>query len=111
MAVPPLAWKNNEGAAGIYSSVRDMAKWAEVQLASGRLPDEANGAARRLFSAENQQRMWTLITPIDIDATPVPQLEAAQPHFLGYGEGWYLSDYRGQRLVWHTGGFPGTVSQ
>jgi CubicO group peptidase (beta-lactamase class C family) len=111
MAVPPLAWKNNEGAAGMYSSVRDMAKWAEVQLASGRLPDEASGAARRLFSAENQQRMWTLITPMDIDATPVPQLEAAQPHFLGYGEGWYLSDYRGQRLVWHTGGFPGTVSQ
>ena len=57
-----------------------------------------------------QQRMWSMITPIDIDPAPVPQLQAAQPNFLGYAEGWYLSDYRGQRLVWHDGGFPGTVS-
>jgi hypothetical protein len=52
-----------------------------------------------------------MITPIDIDVTTVPSLQVAQPHFFGYGEGWFLSDYRGQRMVWHTGGFPGTVSR
>ncbi len=33
------------------------------------------------------------------------------PNFLGYGEGWNLSDYRGKKLVWHTGGWPGQVSR
>jgi hypothetical protein len=111
MAIPPLAWKNNSGAAGIYASVNDMAKWVEVQLAGGKLPENGDGSARRLISETSQQRMWSMITPIDIDAATVPPLQAAQPHFFGYGEGWFLSDYRGQRMVWHTGGFPGTVSR
>lgn len=50
--------------------------------------------------------MWSVITPIDIEPASVPQLQAAQPNFLGYAEGWYLSDYRGQRIAWHGGGFP-----
>jgi CubicO group peptidase (beta-lactamase class C family) len=110
MPIPALAWPNNRGAAGIYSSVHDMAKWVQVQLANGALPAGANGGNQRLISPQGQQRMWSMITPIDIDAPPVPQLSAAQPSFFGYAEGWYLSDYRGRRMVWHTGGFPGTVS-
>jgi CubicO group peptidase (beta-lactamase class C family) len=109
-ATPALAWKNSPGAAGIYASVHDMAKWVQVQLAGGKLPDNRNTSAGLLISETAQQRMWSMITPIDIDPAPVPQLQAAQPNFLGYAEGWYLSDYRGQRLVWHDGGFPGTVS-
>jgi len=104
-AVAPIAWKNAAGAAGIYSTAHDMAKWVQVQLASGQLPQGG-----RLFSAQAQQRMWSMVTPIDIDAPAVPQLAAAAPNFFGYAEGWFLSDYRGQRTVWHPGGFPGTVS-
>jgi CubicO group peptidase (beta-lactamase class C family) len=110
LAMPLLAWKNNQGAAGIYSSVHDMSKWLQVQLANGKLTNEVGGSSHRLLSEEGQQRMWSMITPIDIDDAPVPELRAAQPNFLGYAEGWYLSDFRGQRLVWHDGGFPGTVS-
>ena len=55
--------------------------------------------------------MWSVVTPINIPKPPVPELEAARPNFLGYGEGWQLSDYRGQKLVWHTGGWPGMVSR
>ena len=109
MPVAPLAWKNNPGAAGIYSSVHDMALWARMQLAEGRLP--AGSGPRRLFSAQAQQQMFTVVTPIDIDAAPVPALEAAQPNAFGYAEGWYVSDFRGHKLVWHTGGFPGQVSE
>jgi CubicO group peptidase (beta-lactamase class C family) len=110
-AIPALAWKNNQGAAGIYSSVHDMAKWTQAQLAVAHEPGMGGGAGRRLLSAANQQRMWSMITPIDTDEAPVPELQAAQPNFLGYAEGWYVSDYRGQRLVWHTGEFPGVFSQ
>jgi CubicO group peptidase (beta-lactamase class C family) len=104
-ALPALVWKNNPGAAGIYSTLHDMTKWAGTQLAA------SHGSQHPLLSAANQQRMWSIITPIDIDPAPIPELRAAQPNFLGYAEGWYVSDYAGQRLVWHTGEFPGTFSQ
>ncbi|WP_166763322.1 serine hydrolase [Xanthomonas euroxanthea] len=104
--VAPLTWSNNSGAGGIYASAHDMALWMKVQLAGGVLPDGS-----RLFSARRQQDMWSMITPIAIAEPAVPELAAARPNFSGYGEGWSLSDYRGHRLVWHTGGWPGMVSR
>nr|WP_255618560.1 serine hydrolase [Xanthomonas sp. MWU16-30325] len=104
--VAPLTWSNNSGAGGIYSSAHDMALWMKVQLAGGVLPD-----GTPLFSAKRQQEMWSMITPIAIADPAVPELTAARPNFAGYGEGWSLSDYRGHRLVWHTGGWPGMVSR
>jgi len=104
--VAPLTWSNNSGAGGVYSSVHDMAKWMNVQLAGGKLPD-----GEALFSEARQREMWSMITPIPIPEPSVPELAAAKPDFAGYGEGWSLSSYRGQRLVWHTGGWPGMVSR
>lgn len=104
--VPPMAWSNNSGAGGIYASVHDMARWMNVQLAAGKLP---NG--KPLFSEDSQKQMWSMLTPMKIAEPPVPELKESRPNFAGYGEGWFLSDYRGQRLVWHTGGWPGMVSR
>ncbi|KLD65839.1 serine hydrolase [Dyella japonica] len=104
--VPPMAWSNNSGAGGIYASVHDMAKWMNVQLAGGKLPD-----GKALFSEDSQKQMWSMLTPMKISEPPVPELKAMRPNFSGYGEGWFLSDYQGQRLVWHTGGWPGMVSR
>ena len=105
--VPPMAWVNNPGAGGIYASVHDLAKWMNVQLAGGQLP----GGDVRLFKEESQKQMWSMLTPMKIGEPPVPELAATKPNFAGYGEGWFLSDYRGHRLVWHTGGWPGMVSR
>ena len=55
--------------------------------------------------------MWSIVTPIPVNDPSVPELKPAKPNFLGYGEGWQLSDYRGNKLVWHTGGWPGMVSR
>jgi len=104
--VPPMAWSNNSGAGGIYASVHDLAKWMNVQLAGGKLPD-----GKPLFSEDSQKQMWSMLIPIKINEPPVPELKDMRPNFAGYGEGWSLSDYRGQRLVWHTGGWPGMVSR
>jgi len=109
--VPPMAWLNDPGAGGIYASVHDLAKWMNVQLAGGALPAGADGKPRRLFSEDSRRQMWTMLTPIAIHPMPLPALASLAPHFYGYGEGWFLSDYRGQRLVWHTGGWPGMVSR
>jgi hypothetical protein len=56
--------------------------------------------------------MTQVVTPMNVPAAAaVPELAAAKPEFLGYGEGWTISDYRGRRMVWHTGGWPGMVSR
>lgn len=108
--VPPMTWSNVAAAGGIYSSVHDLGKWMTVQLNGGVISGEGD-SAKRLFSAKRQKEMWSIITPIPIGDAPVPELAAATPNFLGYGEGWNLSDYRGEKLVWHTGGWPGMVSR
>ncbi|MBE1162701.1 serine hydrolase [Dyella acidiphila] len=110
--VPPMAWLNDPGAGGIYASVHDLAKWMNVQLAGGVLPgNDASGKPRRLFSQDSQNQMWTVLTPIPVSKPPIPELQPLMPNFSGYGEGWFLSDYHGQKLVWHTGGWPGMVSR
>ena len=65
--VPPMAWLNDPGAGGIYASVHDLAKWMNVQLAGGVLPTNgADGKPQRLFSADSQQQMWSMLTPITL---------------------------------------------
>ncbi|HUH89926.1 MAG TPA: serine hydrolase [Lysobacter sp.] len=115
VAAPRMSWGNVSGAGGLYSSVHDLGKWVRMQLDRGVIAP-ADGAAgdaepTRLFSEKRQREMWTMITPIPVGKPAVPALAAATPNFLGYGEGWSLSDYRGNKLVWHTGGWPGFVSR
>ncbi len=106
----PLTWHNAAGAGGIYSSVHDMSRWMRAQLAGGTYTD-GQGREQRLFSAQRQKEMWSLITPEPIPEPSVPELAAAKPDFIGYGEGWVSSSFRGEKLVWHTGGWPGMVSR
>jgi CubicO group peptidase (beta-lactamase class C family) len=108
--VPTLTWSNVSGAGGIYSSVHDLTKWMRVQLDGGVISGEG-ADAQRLFSEKRQQEMWSILTPMPISDPPVPELAATRPNFQGYGEGWVLSDYRGDKIVSHTGGWPGMVSR
>jgi len=104
------SWRNVSGAGGIYSSVHDIAKWMNVQLAGGVYAGSGD-SAKRLFSEARQREMWTMLTPIPVGKSSIPGLAAMTPNFMGYGQGWNLSDYAGERLVWHTGGWPGQVSR
>jgi hypothetical protein len=87
-----------------------MSKWMRMQLAGGTYTDK-DGRTQRLFSEKRQQEMWSIVTPMNIGKPSVPALAPATPNFAGYGEGWNLTDYRGHKLVWHTGGWPGMVSR
>ena len=107
---PRVSWHNVSGAGGLYSSVHDLTRWVRVQLDQGVIAGEGEDA-ERLFSEERQRAMWQMVTPIPVNPPAVPELEPAQPNFRGYGEGWSLGDFRGEKLVWHTGGWPGFVSR
>jgi hypothetical protein len=82
-----------------------MARWLVVQLDSGRL---ANGS--RLFATSATQQLWRVVTPMPIPATP-PSLAAIRPNFFGYALGFQVQDYRGHKMISHTGGLPGMVSR
>lgn len=99
---------NNAPAGAINSSVTDMAKWIIVQLNSGMIRTE-NGE-RPLFSARQGREMWfaQTITPL---GDPPPPLATLRPNFSASGLGWGLADYRGKKIVSHTGGLAGLVSR
>lgn len=91
-----------DAAAGIYSSVNDMSKWAIMQLNKGKYgPDQ-----KQLFSEKEQNEMWTAQTII-----PVKTIAPYNTHFSSYGLGWFLSDIKGYKQATHTGGLEGIVTQ
>ena len=54
--------------------------------------------------------MWSVVTPLPVNDPP-PELAALRTNFAGYGLGWGLADYRGRKVVSHTGGLAGMVSR
>jgi len=92
---------NNAPAGSIVSCVSDLAKWVTVQLDRGKTP------TGRLFSEAQSKVMWTGQTILPIHSGP----EALRPNFYEYGLGWFLRDYRGKRVVFHTGVLAGYVSR
>lgn len=96
---------NTNPAGGINTNAEDIARWMIVQLDSGRVADGSS-----LFSPATAKELWSLVTPIPI-AKPQPELAAMHPQFLGYGLGFFVRDYRGKKLVMHTGSLPGFVSR
>ncbi|HXE90660.1 MAG TPA: serine hydrolase [Terriglobales bacterium] len=103
--IAPFASDNTNPAGGINSSARDMAKWMLVLLNQGRLADGS-----RLYSEKTARELTSLVTPIPI-ADPEPELAALNPNFLGYALGLGVRDYRGKKVITHTGGLPGYVSR
>lgn len=104
-AIRPDVLDNNAPAGAIQSSVADMSKWVAMQLNTGDIP-----GGKRLFSAAQSKEMWSEVTPIPIANLP-PELAAFKTNFSAYALGWGLRDYRGYKLVSHTGGLSGMVSQ
>jgi hypothetical protein len=106
--VPVDTADNIAPAGGISSNVTDLAKWVMVQLDSGAT------ATGRLFAARSARDMWSAVTvkPIDVD-TPdsLQSLTGYKPNFYLYGLGWNLRDFRGRKMVYHTGGLAGMNSQ
>lgn len=103
--IAPFASDNTDPAGGIMSGADDMAKWMMVQLDSGRTADGS-----RLFSTRTTRELWTIVTPTPIGTVP-PALAALQANFSGYALGLNVRDYRGRKMITHTGGLPGYVSR
>jgi CubicO group peptidase (beta-lactamase class C family) len=105
----PIEFVNldNAGPAGsINSSVAEMAKWVLLQLNHGKIP----GREERIFSERQSHEMWSAQTILPAGERQGP-LAALSGKFVAYGLGWGLRDYRGRKLVGHSGGVAGFVSR
>jgi CubicO group peptidase (beta-lactamase class C family) len=104
-AVSPYLGDVVNPAGGIFSNATDMARWVMVQLDSGRV---ATGG--RVFGPAVTREVWKPVTAIDF-GDPPPELAPLRHSFQFYALGIGVSDYRGERLLSHTGGLPGYLSQ
>ena len=87
-------------AGGIVSNLADMSIWMRMQLNGGRY-----GNGQRLFSEQAQAAMWTPHTLLP------PGLSPYTSNFSTYGLGWFINDANGYKVVTHTGGLSGMVTQ
>jgi len=105
----PTYFENLDNAApagSINSSVADMSRWLLLQLNHGKIP----GTESRIFSDESSREMWAQQMIVPISDAP-PELKSLQRHFSGYGMGWGLRDYKGRKLIGHSGGVQGYVTR
>ena len=96
--------RNAAPAGGLAISANDFAKWIAIQLAHGALP-----SGRRLFSEAAHDQMWQPVVIQPIDGVPA-DLAATKPTYSLYAPGWEIQDYRGTRIVWHSGAVLGFKS-
>ncbi len=98
LAVVPLDTADNLGpGGGILSSVADMARWIRVQLDSGKVDE-----GRRLWSPARTRELWTGRITLN---------PPAGANLAMYALGWNVYDFRGYKVVTHTGGLAGMISR
>lgn len=98
----PVKWRNIDNiapAGSINSNVTDMAQWVRLQLGQG------SYQGNRLFSSGVSKEMHSSQTIIPLAGNF--EMLYPEAHFLSYGMGWFLSDYRGKKLVEHGGAIDG----
>ena len=96
-------------AGSMYSSVADMTRWIRFLLDSARTTADMSGGRRRLVSDTAFAALFTpqaLVPPAEF--YPTAQLTA--PSFVAYGFGWFLQDYAGEKVAYHTGSIDGAVA-
>src|SRR5215212_8894728 len=88
-------------AGALWSSASEMARFVQLELATGLAPD-----GTRVVSQANLEVTWQPQVTI-----PAPANPDLPPEFVsmaqGYALGWVVGEYGGQRLLWHSGGTSG----
>ena len=82
-------------AGALWSNARDMARYLETELARGVAPNR-----NRIVSAESPEASWAPGVSVPNYYGGPPQLAATMTR---YGLGWANGQYRGLRVVSHTG--------
>ncbi len=93
---------NSWGACGLNASVSDLAKWMQMQLAAGKVGD------KQIISDKQLHNMWQ---PWMVLQQPPEAPRQPMKNFQAYGLGYFLMDWYGHKVVNHSGGLDGMISQ
>ena len=88
-------------AAALNSNVLDMARWMRVNLNGG----EIGGV--RILPERAMRELHTIHYALGV--SPWAEANLGQ-RFNGYGYGWFISEYKGRKVVSHSGGLTGMIS-
>ena len=91
-------WDNMGAAGGIISSSNDMAKWMMMNIEHGIWDEDT------IIDFEQHNIIWTPHNNSKVTTNTNGK------HFSGYGLGWGLSDYHGNMVATHGGGYDGMYS-
>lgn len=91
-------------AGGVQASVKDMLAWLKVQLARGKGP-----GGRALWQEARTDEMWAPQTIMRTSAGPTVD-EPGRAIFNTYALGWNVFDYRGERVIGHSGAMNGQIT-
>src|SRR6185503_12483823 len=95
--------KVGHSAGGINSNITDLCKWLQLWLNKGKYGD---GLSKSLFSENVYREMTAPQTIIRVGGPGT-----YNTHFAAYGLGFGLRDEKGYKVVSHTGGLEGMVTQ
>jgi hypothetical protein len=89
----------------VISNVSEMAQWLRFLLNEGR------HEGRELINPQTFREMFrpqSVLRPTGW----IAMVDSLSPstHFWNYGLGWRMNDYRGRKVVWHTGGIVGFLA-
>jgi CubicO group peptidase (beta-lactamase class C family) len=103
--IPWQSYDNGVSAGSVISNVTEMAEWLRFLLGQGTY------RGRPLIRPETFRELHkpqSIITP----AGWLGMVAELSPttHFWAYGLGWRMNDYRGRKIVWHTGGIAGFLA-
>lgn len=100
--IETIPWRNIDNiapAGSINSNIVDMARWVRLHLGQGVYGN------RRIVSVEAIREIQTPQMVIRLEHPY--SMWYPEAHFLNYGLGWFLSDYRGRKVVEHGGAIDG----
>ncbi len=87
-------------AGAMFASITDMAKWVRYLL------DTATANGHRGVSAAGYAELFRPQQLVGASEF-YPTASLTRPHFTAYGLGWFLEDYRGEFVAFHTGSIEG----
>lgn len=90
-------------AGAVWSTATDMARWVRFLLDSARVGDT------RLLSGPTFRMLFQAHNPIPVERF-YPSAARTRPHWTAYGAGWFLQDYRGAFVAFHTGSLDGRIA-
>lgn len=96
-------WDNIGPAGSINASTTDVVQWIRLQLGRGTLD------GKKYWNEQRTYEMWENITPKSVSKWQRENMPTR--HFNGYGLGWELMEYGGEKIVSHGGGYDGMISK